>query len=116
MKAAVSASGKTLDSQVDPRFGRCAYFVFVDPDSLEFEAFTSESAMASGGASIQAAQFVATRGAEVVITGHLGPNAMTTLKAADIKIYMATTGSVREAVEAYKKNGLEEISDQRVRF
>ena len=56
MKVMISASGDTLDSSVDPRFGRCAYFVLVDTDSLQFEAFPNDSAMASGGAGIQAAQ------------------------------------------------------------
>jgi len=38
MKIAVSASSPELDSSVDPRFGRCPYFLIVDPETMEFEA------------------------------------------------------------------------------
>jgi len=63
MKIVVTASGPDLDSPVDPRFGRCQYFIFVDPDSLQFEAIENENVMASGGAGIQSAQFVTNKGA-----------------------------------------------------
>jgi len=38
MKIAISSSGKDLHAQIDPRFGRCQYFVFIDPKTMEFEA------------------------------------------------------------------------------
>ena len=59
MKIAISANGPTLDAEVDPRFGRCAYFIIADPDTMEFEAVDNASAMAAGGAGISAAQMVA---------------------------------------------------------
>jgi predicted Fe-Mo cluster-binding NifX family protein len=106
MKIVVSASGNTLDSPVDPRFGRCSYFVFVDPDSLKSEAFPNESAMAPGAAGIQAAQFVADQGAEAVITGHVGPNASRTLSAAGMPVFLGATGTVRDVVAMYKQGKL----------
>ena len=30
MKIAVGSNGNNLDSLIDPRFGRCAYFLIVD--------------------------------------------------------------------------------------
>jgi len=68
MKIAVSSSGKDLDSHVDPRFGRCACFVIVETDDMSFEAFDNASISLGGGAGIQAAQFVASKGAKAVIT------------------------------------------------
>jgi len=38
MKIAVSSTGPELDDLVDPRFGRCSYYVVVDPETLLFEA------------------------------------------------------------------------------
>ena len=37
MKIAGTAKGKTLDDQVDPRFGRCPYFLFLDTQTLKAE-------------------------------------------------------------------------------
>ena len=108
MKVAVSATGEDLDAQIDPRFGRCQYFIIVDVDSMKYEAVLNESAMASGGAGIQAAQSVAGMGVEAVITGNVGPNAFQTLSASGIKIVTGANGIVKDAVERYKKGELKE--------
>ncbi len=108
MKIVVTASGPDLDSPIDPKFGRSQYFIFVDPDSLQFEAIENENVMAAGGAGIQSAQFVANKGAETVITGNVGPNASTTLGAAGIKIFLGAMGTVREAVQMFKNGQLQE--------
>ena len=50
MRIAISATGSTLDAEVDPRFGRCQHFIIVDPETMEFEAIENNSAMAAGGA------------------------------------------------------------------
>ena len=59
MKIAVSASGKDLDSAIDPRFGRCAYFLVVETEDMGVEVFDNENNSLGGGAGIQSAQFVA---------------------------------------------------------
>ncbi len=106
MKVAVSSSGTNLDSQIDPRFGRCAYFVIVNTDDMSFEAFDNEGIALGGGAGIQSSQFVASKGAGAIITGNIGPNAVQTLSAAGVEIFMGQTGSVREAVEKYRKGDI----------
>lgn len=108
MKMCVTATAGNLDAQADPRFGRCQYFVIVDPDTMKFEAITNESIMASGGAGIQAAQTIANKGVELVITGNVGPNAFQTLTAAGIKIATGAYGTVRDAIEMYKSGRLSE--------
>ena len=106
MKVAVSSSGKNLDSQIDPRFGRCAYFVIVNTDDMSFEAFDNEGITLGGGAGIQSSQFVASKGVGAIITGNVGPNAVQTLSAAGVEIFMGQTGSVREAVERYTRGDI----------
>ena len=106
MKIAVSSSGKDLDAQIDPRFGRCGYFLIIDTEDMSYEAFGNENIALSGGAGIQSAQFVASKGAGALISGHCGPNAAQALKAAGIKFYVGQTGTVREAVESYKNGKL----------
>jgi len=102
MKIAVTASGTDLDSEVDPRFGRCANFIFIDTETDEFEAVPNESVAAGGGAGVQSAQLVADKGAAVVLTGNCGPNAFRTLQAAEIEVIVGVSGAVRDAVSKYK--------------
>ena len=108
MKICVSAVANSLDAQLDPRFGRCPYFTIVDPETLQFEAIQNTASGATGGAGIQAAQTIASRGVEVLITGNVGPNAFQALSAAGIKIVTGAFGTVREIVEKYKRGELRE--------
>jgi len=114
MKIAVSAMGNTLDSMVDPRFGRCAYFIIVDAEGDEiknFEAIQNQGVNAMGGAGIQAAQLVANKGVEVVISGNMGPNSFGVLSQTKIKVITGIGGiSVKDAVEKYIKGELKETS------
>ena len=102
MKLAVTSSGANLDSEVDPRFGRCQYITFVDSDTMQFEAVQNAGGAGAGGAGIAAGQLVVARGAQVVLTGECGPNAHQVLSAANIQVITGMSGKVREAIEAYK--------------
>jgi len=106
MKIAVSSSGKDLDSLIDPRFGRCAYFLLVETDDMSFEVFDNQSIASGGGAGIQSAQFISSKGAKAVITGNCGPNAVQTLAAAGIEVFLENTGIVREVLQKYKDGDL----------
>ena len=109
MKIAVSATGKTLENQLDMRFGRADYFLIVETDTMEYEALDNKAISASGGAGISAAQMVADKDAQAVITGNVGPNAMNVLNAANIEIYKGSAISAKENIEQYKKGTLEKI-------
>ena len=106
MKIAVSSSGKDLESQIDPRFGRCGYFLIVETDDMSFNVFDNESGALSGGAGIQSAQFVVSKGSKAVITGNCGPNAVHALSAAGVELYLGNRGTVMEALEKYKSGNL----------
>jgi len=104
MKIAITAKGIRLDSAVDPRFGRAPYILIVDTDTWEFEAVdNSDNVNAFKGAGIQAATMVSDKGAAVLMTGYCGPKAFATLEAAEIKVVSDVTGTVREAVQAFKE-------------
>jgi len=102
MKIAISATGPTLDAEVDPRFGRCQYFIIADPQTMEFEALENSSAMASGGAGISTGQMITSKGVEVVLTGNCGPNAYQVLSAAGLQVITGVSGKVKDAIEEYK--------------
>jgi predicted Fe-Mo cluster-binding NifX family protein len=106
MEICVTATAGDLDAQVDPRFGRCLYFVIVDAETMKFEAIPNTALGAMGGAGIQAAQTVASKGVEALITGNVGPNAFQALSAAGVKIITGAFGTVREVIERYKRGEL----------
>ena len=115
MKLVITATKDNLDAAIDPRFGRCNFFIFTDPETLECEVKKNEQKNAMGGAGIQAAQTIAQAQVDVLITGAVGPNAFQTLKAANIKIFTGACGTVQEAIDAYKKGLLKEAHDSTVK-
>jgi predicted Fe-Mo cluster-binding NifX family protein len=114
MKICVTAMGDNLDANVDPRFGRCKYFLIIDTDSMNVNPISNESMMASGGAGIQAAQMVAKTGVDTVITGNVGPNAFQTIKSAGIKIITGVNGNIKDVVDKFNKGELKEIDSPSV--
>lgn len=114
MRIVVSAQGDTLESPTSPVFGRCPTYVFVDSETMSFEAAPNPAMSQGGGAGIQAAQFVVERGAQAVLTGNLGPNAYDVLAAAGIPRYLVPEGTVRQAVEAFKAGRLKPMDGANV--
>jgi len=114
LKVAVSATGTSLDAVVDPRFGRCPYFVIVETETMQFEAIPNVSQSEPRGAGIQSAQIIAGKGVKVVITGHVGPNAYQALSASGIRVVTGATQTVREAVLKYQRGELMEAGSPTV--
>ena len=114
MRIAISATGPSLDAEVDPRFGRCQYFIVVDPETMEFEAVENTSIAAASGAGIATAQVIANKGVEVVLTGNCGPNAYQTLAAAGVQVVTGVMGKVRDAIEEYKAGRFQATSQASV--
>lgn len=110
MKIAVSATENHLNAPVDPRFGRAAYFIFVNPETLESEIVPNSNVDGYGGVGVQSAQLIIERGAQAVITGSCGPNAFQVLEAGGIAIYEGEQGTVKEVVEKFNKNQLVPVS------
>ena len=106
MKMVITSQGKDLGAEVDPRFGRCRYFIIYDTETGNSETLENPSISAGGGAGIQTAQTISDKGAEAILTGNVGPNAFQTLSAAGVKIYAGVTGKVSEAIEQFKSGSL----------
>jgi predicted Fe-Mo cluster-binding NifX family protein len=114
MKICITSHGNTLESQVDPRFGRCAFFIVVDTDTMEFEAIENNQAQAMGGAGVQSGKIVSEKGVEVLLTGNVGPNAYQTLQASGVNIITGISGLVQEAIEKYKNRESKPINEPSV--
>ncbi|MDD2689925.1 MAG: NifB/NifX family molybdenum-iron cluster-binding protein [Candidatus Omnitrophica bacterium] len=104
MKICITSEGRTLDSKVDSRFGRCQNFIFFDTDTGKFEAQENTNAQFQGGAGIQSGQLVVSRGVKAVLTGNVGPNAYQVLSAAGVSVFTGVSGTVQEAIEGYRNS------------
>jgi predicted Fe-Mo cluster-binding NifX family protein len=107
MKIAITANSPDIEADIDPRFGRCRYFVLVDPDTMEFEAMENTSGIAKGGAGIATAQMITGIGVEAIITGNCGPNAYQVLSAAGIQVITGVSGKISQAIQEYKSGKLQ---------
>ena len=105
-KLCISSTGTDLEASVDPRFGRCQYFLFVDTETMNFQCVGNPAFTAGGGAGIQAAQLAVNRGADVILTGDVGPNAFQALQAGRVKIVTGAQGSIKGAIERFHKGEL----------
>ncbi|MBI5569116.1 MAG: NifB/NifX family molybdenum-iron cluster-binding protein [Desulfomonile tiedjei] len=112
MKIAVTSTGREIGSRMDPRFGRAQYIVILDEGGTILEVVdNSQNLNAMKGAGIQAAKLIADRKVDVLMTGHCGPNAFTTLKAAGIKVAVEQSGTVEEALDRLNR-GEAKFADQ----
>ena len=111
MKIAVSAIGSSIDTEIDPRFGRSRYFIVVDPDTMQFEALDNTGAMARDGAGVFTAQMICDKDIEVVLTGNCGPNAFQVLSAAEVKVVTGISGNVKNAIQIFL-SGKQQVASQ----
>ncbi|MBW1848043.1 MAG: NifB/NifX family molybdenum-iron cluster-binding protein [Deltaproteobacteria bacterium] len=115
MKIAVTSTGKELASEMDPRFGRAAYFLIVDPETMEFETVeNSQNINLPQGAGIQAGQTIADKKVDTLVTGNCGPKAFRILQAANIKVITGISGRVIDAVEKFKNGELKQTDQANV--
>lgn len=102
MRIAITSQGLDLDSEVDPRFGRCSQFVVVETDAMTFDVVENKQVLdLPQGAGIQSAQNLIPSKPAALLTGNCGPKAFKTLEAAGISVVVGVKGGVRDAVRDY---------------
>ncbi len=106
MKIAVALKGTTAQSEVDSRFGRCAYFLFYDTETEAHSVLKNPAGQASGGAGTQAAQWLADQDAQVVIAAEFGPKAISALDSGGLQTYLVGAGTGEQAVEDFLQGRL----------
>jgi predicted Fe-Mo cluster-binding NifX family protein len=71
MKVCFSSQGDNLNSEIDSRFRRCQYFVFVDTKTKQLNSIQNPHRSAGSGAGIQSGQLVANQKIKAVLTGNI---------------------------------------------
>jgi len=113
-KICISSTGRDLNANVDPRFGRCEYFLIINSENKNYELINNESQNQMGGAGIKAAEIISKKNVKYVITGNVGPNAFQTLKAAGIKVISGVTGNISNVIDKFNKGELKEKNSSNV--
>lgn len=112
MKLCITASGKEWDAIVDTTFGRALYFQIIDTESKAREVVENTAATGGQGAGVAAAQQVADKGVEAVLTGYVGPKAFNALRACNIKVFegLSLQDSVRKALDKFLEGSFQAAS------
>jgi predicted Fe-Mo cluster-binding NifX family protein len=114
MKIVVTAKGAEPETELDPRFGRAAYLLLFDTEIGLWQSIgNAASQTAVQGAGIQTAEAVCKQGAEVVISGYVGPKALAVLSADGVRVFSSSTLTALEALQAFRRGELKEQQDFR---
>ncbi len=114
MKIVVSSTGENLDSKIDSRFGRCQFFIIIETEDMSFESINNENIALGGGAGIQSASFVASKGVKAVLTGNCGPKALEVFSKTGINVFTGFSGTIKDAVEKFKQGKQKPITEATV--
>ena len=108
MIIAIASLGKKETDKVSPIAGRAPFYLFFKNKKL-VKVQKNPFVYGSGGAGFAVAKMLADEGAEIVITGQLGPNMITALKEKNIKAMMARDMTVKQALEKALAGKLERL-------
>ncbi len=111
MRVAVSSSGEEPEAPVDPRFGRCAFYIIMNLPDRTSQVIANQAAMAMHGAGIAAAQMISQQGVQAVITGNVGPNAFQVLASSGIQVFRTSPTTVEEALNMFERKELPLIGE-----
>ncbi len=112
MKIAFTSTGKDLEAQIDPRFGRTAFFVLLDTETTELEVIDNSAIQEEAhGAGTATAQLLFKLKPDVLITGNgPGETAAKVLKKSAIRIFVeAHQMSLRDALKHFENGDLREV-------
>jgi len=106
MNICITAASAYIDSKVSEFFGRCKNFIFIDPQTDEFD-IVPNTAACMNNAGTRAAADVIKHKPSAMITGRIGKNAMGALRKAGIEVLLSQNATVREALDLYRSGKLE---------
>lgn len=111
MKIAFPVNEQSIDSGIHDSFGRAPYYLLYNTTLNEIDYLDHRAVVAQGGAGIRAAQVLADNGVKVIITPQCGENAEKILRNAEVLVYKAIVGTIRENLDAFRTDQLNLISE-----
>lgn len=106
-KIAVTAYNDSSSARVDSRFICAAYFMLYNQVDAIWDCLDNrQNLKETFGISTKSAQALAQTGANVLITGYIGPKAFKLLQSKNISIYSALSGTVEEVLSAFLEGKL----------
>lgn len=108
MNVLIAADGTTLDSAVAKRFGHAPYYLYVDADTGQVQVIENTDHDHDDGHDDHAIipQMIQ-QGADVFITGNIGPHAFELVKSLNRQVAVARNMSAAEALENLQDGELE---------
>ncbi len=113
MRVAITSMGRDLESLVSPSFGQSPFILVVDIDestkNYDVAEVIQNTYLYSGGRGVMLAQLLLGKNISALITGNVGGNAYTLLKQNGIRILNGVGLTVRNAIEKFLRNELNEL-------
>lgn len=105
--------GNGLNAMLSAHFGRAPYFIIVDLDENNniLNVQTVPNAGEHLGGMGRPAENILRLRPNAVITYGMGPRALSIFQNARVAVLRANANTVRDVVEAYKQDALEEITE-----
>jgi predicted Fe-Mo cluster-binding NifX family protein len=97
-----------LDDLVGEHFGRVPTYTIVDLDKNEVKVISNTSEHMGGQG--QPPEIMAREGVNVMVCRGLGRRAITMFEELGIDVYIGASGTVREAIDAFKEDKLQKAS------
>jgi len=112
MKIAISSTGENLTDNVSEVFARCPYFIVAEVEDgkvQKTEVIENKIANQLGQAGISAAQLMAEKNVNAVITKNVGPRALDVLRQFNIGIY-AGDGTIEKVLQEFIDEKLKKMN------
>ena len=110
MKIAIPTMGNNgLDNVVSQHFGRAPTFTIVNTETDEVNVIDNTSQHTGGQG--YPPEIMQNAGVEVMLCSGLGPRAITMFETFGIKVFVGASGTVKDAIDMWKKGKLPEATD-----
>ncbi len=96
-----TAQGESIEDEIDPRFGRAAFYLIYDPKTKTMESLENPNKNLMQGVGPKSVQFLSENNVDVLFTGQIGPNAQRVLQASKIKVISGASGKIKNLLEKY---------------